>query len=240
MENDRPDVQTIIKAEAHNPAMHQKPKPLFITGIGTEIGKTVVSAIIVEALNADYWKPVQAGLEDASDNNKVQQLITHSTGRFYPEVYSLKLPASPHIAAREENNTISLDTILQQYESMTSGLLVIEGAGGMMVPLNDHDFVIDLIERLNACVVLVSRNYLGSINHSLVTAALCKQRKLDVAGWIFNDQYLHYEEEIAAWSGYPKIASIPLAAEVNQAFIKEQAGLVRDALRRYLCPDDKS
>ncbi|HVX51778.1 MAG TPA: dethiobiotin synthase [Chitinophagaceae bacterium] len=214
--------------------------PVFVTGIGTEIGKTLVSAIIVEALQANYWKPIQAGFEDGSDNHRVRRLITNTQSNYYDEVYKLKLPASPHIAAREENSNISIDNIVKSYQAIPPGLLVIEGAGGIMVPLNDNDFVIDLVERLNARVILVSRNYLGSINHSLVTAALCKQRKLDVAGWIFNDQYLHYEEEIAAWSGYPRIASIPFTSQVNSTFVKEQAEMIKEPLRRYLCVNDES
>ncbi|HWB26475.1 MAG TPA: dethiobiotin synthase [Chitinophagaceae bacterium] len=214
--------------------MAEKKQPIFITGIGTEIGKTVVSAIIVEALNAGYWKPVQAGMEAGTDHNRVKQLITNTSSAFYDEVYKLKLPASPHIAAREEHNNINLDVIVQHYQSIPPALLVIEGAGGIMVPLNDNDFIIDLIERLQAKVILVSRNYLGSINHSLVTAALCKQRKLDVAGWIFNDQYLHYEEEIAAWSGYPKIASVPFTAQVNTTFVQQQAALLKESLLKHL------
>ena len=88
--------------------------------------------------------------------------------------------------------------------------LVIEGAGGLMVPLNETEFVIDLVKILDARLLLVSRNYLGSINHSLMTAAICRQHGLDVAGWIFNDQYMNYEQEIVQWSGYPALFSVPL------------------------------
>ena len=91
-----------------------------------------------------------------------------------------------------------------------------------------------MIEQLGAKVILVSRNYLGSINHSLLTAAICKQRNIDVIGWIFNDQYLNYEEEIVRWTGYPKIASIPLAEKIDKAFVLQQAGLVREGLLKCL------
>jgi len=208
--------------------------PLFITGIGTEIGKTVVSAIIVEALQADYWKPIQAGMDEDSDNEKVRKLISNPSAVFYGEVYKLKLPASPHIAAREEQERIDLENITAHFRTIPSKTLVIEGAGGLMVPLNEKEFIIDLIEMLQAKVILVSRNYLGSINHSLVTAALCKQRKLNVAGWIFNDQYQHYEDEIAGWSGYPKIASIPFAGGVTSQFVSEQAQLIKANLLQHI------
>ena len=208
--------------------------PIFITGIGTEIGKTVVSAIIVEALNADYWKPIQAGMEEASDNEKVKMLVSNPATLFYSEIYKLKLPASPHIAARQESERIDLDKIKARFNQISSKNLVIEGAGGLMVPLNEQEFIIDLIEKLQAKVILVSRNYLGSINHSLVTAALCKQRKLDVIGWVFNDQYQNYEDEITGWSGYPKIASIPFAQSVTRAFISNQAQRIKANLLQYI------
>jgi len=222
------------QTSAHSPAASSNTPPIFITGIGTEIGKTVVSAIITEALQADYWKPVQAGMDEGTDNSRVKSLVSNTSSRFYDEVYKLKLPASPHIAAREEHDVINLDNIVSCYRTIKSNRLVIEGAGGIMVPLNDKDFVIDLIERLQATVILVSRNYLGSINHSLVTAALCKQRKINVAGWVFNDQYQHYEDEIAGWSGYPRIASIPYTTLVNSTFVQQQAQLVRQPLLQHL------
>ncbi len=197
-------------------------QPIFITGIGTGIGKTIISAIVTEALQADYWKPVQAGFEDGTDTLQVQSLISNSISVIHPEVYKLSLPASPHIAAKEEGRKINLQHILQQ-KPITNNLLVIEGAGGLMVPLNEHEFVIDLIKKINARVILVSRNYLGSINHSLLTASLCKQRNIDVLGWIFNDQYLNYEEEIVLWSGYPKLTSIPFVNTVDKVFVETQA-----------------
>lgn len=226
---DKPDEYSALNAFGT-----RKGTPIFITGIGTEIGKTVVSSIIVEALGADYWKPIQAGIEEASDNEKVKNLTSNPSISFHNEVYKLKLPASPHIAARQEDERIDLDKINTAYKKIASNCLIIEGAGGLMVPLNDQEFIIDLIELLRAKVILVSRNYLGSINHSLITASLCRQRKLDVVGWVFNDQYLHYEEEIAGWSGYPKIASIPLATNVNKQFVSGQAQLIKPHLLQYL------
>ncbi len=101
--------------------------------------------------------------------------------------------------------------------------LVIEGAGGLMVPLNEKDFVIDLVKALDARVVLVSRNYLGSINHSLMTARLCQTYGLDVAGWVFNDQYMHYEQEIAGWSGYPVLFSLPFFDSISKETISGTA-----------------
>ena len=208
---------------------------IFVTGIGTGVGKTVVSAIVTEALETDYWKPIQAGFDDGTDALQVASLISNTKTIIHPEIYKLQMPASPHIAARMEGIEISLKAIVNQspYPPLGDGG-IIEGAGGILVPLNDNEFVIDLIEQLGARVILVSRNYLGSINHSLLTAAICKQRNIDVIGWIFNDQYLDYEEEIVCWTGYPKIASIPLVEKIDKAFVFRQAGLVKEALLKYL------
>jgi len=233
--------------------------PLFITGIGTGIGKTVVSVIVTEALEADYWKPIQAGFDDGTDALQVGSLISNTKTNIHPEVYKLKLPASPHIAAREERTVIDLEKIVNRYSEIarvgnreseiasksllnihdsrltTYALsLIIEGAGGIMVPLNDNEFIIDLIEQLQARVILVSRNYLGSINHSLLTAAICKQRNINVIGWIFNDQYLNYEEEIVRWTGYPKIASIPFVEKIDKTFVSQQAALIKESLLKLL------
>lgn len=208
---------------------------IFITGIGTGIGKTVVSAIVTEALQADYWKPIQAGFEEGTDSELVKSLISNTKTTIHPEVYKLKMPASPHIAARKEGVEISLKRIVKNspYAPLGDGG-IIEGAGGIMVPLNDKEFVIDLIEQLKAKVILVSRNYLGSINHSLLTASICKQRGIEVIGWIFNDQYLDYENEIVEWSGYPKIASIPWAEKIDKAFVLQQAELIKEGLLKCL------
>jgi len=231
---------------------------IFITGIGTDVGKTVAAAILAEALEADYWKPVQAGFSEGTDAEFVRSLLATQTSVVHPETYKLKLAVSPHIAAREEGIKIDLDKIAADFRDITlnpvrpghpGGLkprptgssgraqtsnLIIEGAGGLMVPLNEEEFVIDLVKKLNARVILVSRNYLGSINHSLMTAAVCKQNNLKVLGWIFNDHYLNYEEEIVQWSGFPKIGSIPATKKIDAAFIKAQASIMKNALINFL------
>src|SRR6476661_6487153 len=143
-------------------------KIIFVSGTGTGIGKTFVSAILAEALHADYWKPVQAGYATITDSDWVKNALTNKKSVVHPEAYKLKLAASPHIGAREENITISLQKIADKLPAGDNDL-IIEGAGGLMVPLNDHEFVTDLIKLLNVPVVLVSRNTLGSINFSLLS-----------------------------------------------------------------------
>jgi len=205
--------------------MHHQ-QPLFITGIGTGVGKTLISAIVAEALGACYWKPVQAGFDEGTDAEWVGARI--GAGRVLPELYKLRMPASPHIAAREEGVAISLDVIAAGLPGVRP--LVVEGAGGLFVPLNDRDFMVDLALRLDATVILVSRNYLGSINHSLLTAEACKVRGVRVAGWIFNDHYLDYASEIARWSGWPALGSVPFREAPDAEFVREQAALLRPRL----------
>jgi dethiobiotin synthetase len=205
-------------------------RPVFISGIGTGVGKTLVSAIVAEALGAYYWKPVQAGFDEGTDAEWVGARI--GSGRVLPELYKLRMPASPHIAAREEGVVISLDKIAGELPSPRP--LVVEGAGGLFVPLNDREFMVDLALRLDATVILVSRNYLGSINHSLLTAEACKVRGVRVAGWVFNDQYGHYENEIAHWSGLPVLGSVPFRAGPDTEFVRAQALLLKPGLLQVL------
>ncbi|MGL6268367.1 MAG: dethiobiotin synthase, partial [Chitinophagaceae bacterium] len=175
----------------------------FISGIGTGVGKTIISAILTEAMDADYWKPVQAGIEEGTDAGLVGELIKNPVNRIHQEVYKLNMPASPHIAAREQGINISLEKIKTAYEKIcrfSDSPLIIEGAGGLLVPLNETKTNLDLITFLNVPVIIVSRNYLGSINHSLLTAQILKQAGAKIIGWIFNDQFMQYEKEIAAWT----------------------------------------
>src|SRR5690348_16139785 len=147
---------------------------IFVTGIGTDVGKTVASAILCEALEADYWKPVQAGFDDGTDAMLLKSLITNKKTIVHPETYKLKLASSPHIAARKEGIKIDLNKIIEDYNGIANHQasivddstensklktenLVIEGAGGLMVPLNDNEFITDLIKKLNAKVILVSK-----------------------------------------------------------------------------------
>lgn len=209
---------------------------IFVTGIGTGVGKTVVSAILAEALQADYWKPVQAGYEDGTDSEWVRSVLTNNKTKVYPEVYRFRLAASPHIAAREEGRVISLEKIFAAYSQyVTPGRrMIVEGAGGLLVPLNEHELVLDLVRRLNAKAILVSRNYLGSINHSLMTAQVCRQKNIRVLGWVFNDSFMDYEHDITQWTGYPTVASIGSLEKIDPAVIREKAALARERLKHLL------
>src|SRR5665647_500692 len=208
-------------------------KPIFITGTGTDVGKTLVAAIVVEALQADYWKPVQAGYENGTDSLWVQQMLSNKKSVIHPELYKLKMPASPHIAAAAEQKEIKIKKIVAHLPK-TKNKLIIEGAGGLMVPLNNKELVIDLIKKLQAKVIIVSKNELGSINHSLLTAAVLKKEKINVAGWIFTEEYQNYEREIGEWSGYPVIASIKHLPDISKETINAEAIRMFPLLKKFL------
>lgn len=203
----------------------------FVTGIGTGIGKTLISGILCKSLDAEYWKPIQAG-EDQRDSREIE--VLSPTTVIHPEMYRLKKPVSPHIAAREEGIEIDISAIVKNIP-VTAGNLIIEGPGGLMVPLNKTEFVSDLVKAIDCRIILVSRNYLGSINHSLLTARVCREEKLDIAGWIFNDQFGEYEEEIVQWSGYNKIFSVPYIPVIDAEFINQQADSMRKSAIHFLC-----
>lgn len=197
-----------------------KEKPIFITGIGTGIGKTIVAAILTEALKADYWKPVQAGDLDNSDTMKVKSLVSGDTTIFHPEAYRLTQPFSPHKSAALDGVEINLnDFNLPE----TSNKLIIEGAGGLMVPLNNKDLMIDLIDKLNAEVVLVIQHYLGSINHSLLSLQALYSRNIPVRAIIFNgDSDTYSESVIKAQSKGELTISIPQLLTLNKQSIASQ------------------
>lgn len=161
------------------------PNRLFITGTGTGVGKTVVSAILVAGLQGRYWKPVQCGLDEITDTQWVREYTGMPESCFYPETYRLKHPLSPHTAAAKEGVDIKLDNFhipgLKEQEP-----LIVEGAGGIMVPLNDHHFMLDLIKKLNFPVLLVTSSLLGTINHTLLSLEQMKRDKIDVFGVVMN------------------------------------------------------
>ena len=207
------------------------PKHVFVTGIGTGVGKTIVSAILTEALQADYWKPVQCGGLDNSDSKIVKSLLSNAVSKVHPETYALKTASSPHYAAAQENTEVHLNHF--QIPG-TNNRLVIEGAGGLMVPLNKKHLVIDLIQYLNVPVVLVAKNYLGGINHSLLSTAVLKSRNMNLAGIIFNGpNYFDNEEIIQHFSGIPIIGRIGETKSITPKFIFEQAEKLKLYLSEY-------
>ena len=197
-------------------------KQVFITGIGTDVGKTVISAILTEHLQADYWKPIQSGDLHNSDSMKVKALISNSKSVFHPERYRLNNPLSPHASAEIDGIRISLDDFeLPQ----TDNHLIVEGAGGLFVPINEKDTVIDLIVRLNIPVVLVSRNYLGSINHTMLSIEALKARNIQIEGIIFNGASTPATERfIEKNANIPVLFRVEDLSEITPTIIQEKAG----------------
>jgi dethiobiotin synthetase len=167
---------------------------------------------------------VQTGLKEGTDTDTVRGLLSNPVSVCHREVYCLEEPASPHLAARMEDVTINVKRIIEVAESLqpANRPLVIEGAGGLMVPLNEQTFTIDFIQQLKANVIIVAQNYLGSINHALLTARVLKHSGIPVMGWIFSGDVHSNEEEVVSWSGFPHLGRIPRTSLVDKAFVKEQ------------------
>jgi dethiobiotin synthetase len=195
---------------------------LIVAGIGTEVGKTVVSAVLVEALEADYWKPVQSGSEALTDTQTVAQLVTPLASRtFYPEAYQLKAPLSPHAAAELENITIDTSQLLLP---QTSKSLVVELAGGILVPITSNFLNIHLLEKWQLPVVIVSRYYLGSINHTLLTIEVLKKYQIPILGIVFNGECVQASKKvILEYSQVPLLGEIPFSETITPHFIKKEA-----------------
>ena len=199
-------------------------KHFFVTGIGTNVGKTVVSAILSEALKASYWKPVQAGDIDNSDSIKVNRLTSKDVN-VLDEKYRLNTPASPHLAAEIDGITIQLSDFSLP---TVDGNLIVEGAGGLMVPMNSQgDLYIDLIQKFNLPVILVSMHYLGSINHTLLSIEALKSRNIQIEGIVFvGNENLATEKIILQKTNIRMIARIPLTEIISSDFIKVQASKI--------------
>ena len=199
-------------------------KKYFVTAIGTDSGKTLISAILCEALGADYWKPIQSG--PPADTDTVRGLVSNPATQYHPEAYRLKTPASPHAAAAIDGVQVSLDAI---QPPATSNRLIMEGAGGILVPLNDTDFVIDVAARCADEVILVSNLYLGNINHTLLSVHYLKAHHLPVKGIIFNGPPNEASESIILHhAGYPCLLRVPQLPHVNPTVVTHYANILKD------------
>ena len=204
-------------------------KHVFITGIGTEVGKTLASAIVTEALQADYFKPIQAGDLENSDTHKVERLVSNSVTKFHPNAFALKTPMSPHAAAEIDQVQIKAEEVKRP--TTTNDYLVIEGAGGLLVPINSTQTIADLIRQEDK-IIVVSRHYLGSINHTLLTIEALKSRGLTCAGIIFSG-----EEHPTTESIIEEMAQVPILGRIDQEpyfdenVVREYAELFREKLK---------
>lgn len=201
---------------------------LFITAIGTDSGKSLVSAIITEALQADYWKPVQSGLP--RDTDTVQSLVTNTLSFFHKEAYCLTQPLSPHAAAHIDGVGIALSDI---HLPQTNNHLVIEGAGGLLVPLNEQNFVIDLADKFEAEVVLVANLYLGSINHTLLSINELIRRasyqKFSIKGIVFNQTPVPSSESIILkHCPFPLLFSVNKEEKIDKKVVSKYASQIKN------------
>ncbi|XWN38250.1 MAG: dethiobiotin synthase [Balneola sp.] len=197
------------------------PKEFFVTGTDTGIGKTLISGMLMSALDATYWKPIQAGLDEETDTEFVQRVSDADQSRIIPERYRLETPMSPHAAADIDGVTISLnDFELPEYETKH---LIVEGAGGLIVPINWENTVLDIIERLKLPVLLVARSSLGTLNHTLLSLKALRDRGIEVFGVVLNgEKHASNKETIEKFGNVPVFEIEPLekisSESLNLAF----------------------
>ena len=203
---------------------------IFVSSIDTNVGKTVCSSILCAGLGYDYWKPVQCGDLDFSDSMKVKSYSPLT--KIHKERFKLKAPMSPHEAAKLENMDISLnDFTLPKSEE-----IIIEGAGGVMVPINyKGNMIVELASMFEAKVIIVFKNYLGSINHTLLTIDKVKSAGLDILGLlVVGDEVTSSENIIEDTTQTNIIARIPVVDHINQTWVKEQGLNVKNKLDKFL------
>lgn len=161
------------------------PSKVFVTGTDTNVGKTVVSAILTLGLKAKYWKPIQSGADPITDTDWIKEITHLPESYFLSEVYRTRAPLSPHLSAELEGINIDIDTINLPNDVKCKHLIV-EGAGGIMVPLNKQYFMLDLIRKFHIPVLIVARSTLGTINHTLLTIERLRESQIPILGVILN------------------------------------------------------
>lgn len=207
--------------------MIEFPEKIFVTGTDTDVGKTVVSATLCKGLGAGYWKPIQAGRDPLTDTERVKRWTGHSADYFYPEAYSLEEPMSPHAAADLEEVEIRMDRF--EIPEQRQKHLIVEGAGGLIVPINWNETVLDLIVRLNLPVLLVGRSGLGTLNHTLMSLEVLGTRGITPWGVVLNgpphrsnDETIRHFGQVERLFTFPKIPTLSpdsLEQQFEQTFL---------------------
>lgn len=201
-------------------------KGLFVTGTDTGIGKTICSAILMASLRQKYdvcyWKPIQTGIEEDNDTQTVKILADCSEDEIYDEGFRLERPLSPHLSARLANVEISVHEVLEYIENCNDDRFwIVEGAGGVLVPLNENELMIDLIEQLNLPVVVIARSGLGTINHTLLTLQSLRNRDLEIYGVIMSGEpNTENKKAIEHYGRVRVLAEIPKFATMDKQTIK--------------------
>ncbi|MCX8080262.1 MAG: dethiobiotin synthase [Bacteroidia bacterium] len=206
-------------------------KRYFVTGIGTGVGKTFTSAVLCRKFKASYWKPVQTGSSEGTDSSFIKTILSDLPEcRVLKETYVYPQPLSPHYAAALNGEEIRMEKILLPPD--LPDLLIVEGAGGLLVPLNDKYFVIDLASKFEAQIILVISNYLGCINHSLLSFEYLKNKNYPVKGIVLNGNFEpEVKDIILKHSSFPLLAEIPELASNNIEAIKQ--AIEKDIVRFY-------
>ncbi|MEX2573047.1 MAG: dethiobiotin synthase [Balneolaceae bacterium] len=199
---------------------NQIPDRLFITGTDTGVGKTVLSSAFCAGLNAGYWKPVQAGTEPLTDSERVREWTSLPQNYFYDEQFCLSLPMSPHAASEKEGIHIRLDDF--KLPVFSQNKLIVEGAGGLLVPVNRRHTMLDLIYRLNLPVLLVARSGLGTINHTLLSIRMLEQYKVPLWGVVLNGPpNPSNEDAIRHFGKVDKLYAFPRLPDLSSVLLKE-------------------
>jgi len=193
----------------------------FVTGTDTGVGKTVLSALLVAALDGIYWKPVQTGSVEGTDLNSVRQWAECPVERLLPERYRFESPVSPHLAGRNAGIRIALDEFGLP-APVANHPHIVEGAGGVMVPLNEHDFMVDLMRHFGLPVVVAARTTLGTINHTLLTLAALRGAHLNVRGVsLIGEKNVENRGAIETYGNVRVIGHIPVLERIHRAALLE-------------------
>ena len=192
---------------------------LFITGTDTDVGKTVLSALLVATLGRKYWKPIQTGAREGTDRQTVMRWAAITADQAYPETYLFDAPVSPHLAARLQGTIIDLQRIRRP---ASADPIIIEGAGGVLVPINENAFMLDLIGKLEAPAIVACRTALGTINHTLLTLSAIRQSRLTVNGVVMiGTENVENRLAIERYGDVPVIGWIPWLDKINRDTLQE-------------------
>ncbi len=210
----------MVNSGINSSKMTSQNSKFIICGTDTDVGKTIVSAFFVQGLIATYWKPIQSGLENGGDTGQISKILKLPKNRFIDESYKFKAAVSPHWAAEKENREINLEKL---HIPIIKNNLIIETAGGLMVPLNRNWLQIDQIKIWNKPVILVARSGLGTINHTLLSIEALRKRSIKILGIVFNGK-IHEDnpKTINKFSGIPVICQLPILKNITALALKEQ------------------
>ncbi|HWZ55490.1 MAG TPA: dethiobiotin synthase [Verrucomicrobiae bacterium] len=193
----------------------------FVTGTDTNVGKTVLSALLVAALNATYWKPVQTGAIEGTDREAVRRWTGADEDRLSAERFRFDPPVSPHLAAREAGITITLDAF-EFPAAPANRKWIVEGAGGVMVPLNDHELMRDLIARIGLPAIVAARTSLGTINHTLLTLSALREARIPIHGVaLIGDENIENCRAIEHYGQIRVVGRIPMLKQIHRAALLE-------------------